>query len=381
MLTDRAFGMRWFAALMLVGFLAGCGGGESAAPSATGSGSPQPQLGDSAPSADLKRIIILANGDAEFWNAGAAGARDAEKELNCAADGFQVVIDRCDFKAEVQIEKLRQYASATDVAGVAVCVTDAQNNVIPDELRKLQKLGIKIVTIDSDVNRENGRDSRFAYLGTDNVVGGRELGVAAKNLQPKGSKYATFVGLKNAANAQERIAGFAEGLGEKFTQAENLGDNSDHAVARSNVRDALDRNADMAVLAGIWSYNTPAIIDMVKQLNARERLKLVGFDAEPAAIVGMGEGMLDAMVVQNPYQMGYQGVRILKALVKNDEATVKEMFPNHGSENGDLLDTGLKVIVPNENSPLTPEMFGPKTEYMKLDAFKAWLTKYNLTGS
>jgi ribose transport system substrate-binding protein len=380
MLTDRAFGMRWLAALMLVGFLAGCGGSESSTTPA-GSGSPQPQLGDSAPSADLKRIIILTNGNAPFWDAAAAGARDAEKELNCAAEGFQVVVDRNDFKAEGQIEKLRQYASATDVAAVAISVTDAQNNAIPDELRKLQKLGIKVVTIDSDVNRETGRDSRFAYLGTDNIVGGRELGVAAKNLQPNGGKYATFVGLKNAANAQERIGGFGQGVGDKFTQAENLGDGGDEVVARSNVKDALDRNADMAVLAGIWSYNTPAIIDIVKQLNAREKLKLVGFDADPPAIRGMGEGMLDAMVVQNPYQMGFQGVRILKGLVKNDEATMKEMFPNHGSENGDLLDTGLKVIVPNENSPLTPEMFGPKTEYMKLDAFKAWLAKYKLSGS
>ncbi len=379
MLTARVPDLRWFAALMLTGFLAGCGG-ESATPP-TGSGASQPQLGDSAPSTDLKRIIILTNGNAPFWDAAAAGARDAEKELNCAADGFQVVVDRNDFKAEGQIEKLRQYASATDVAAVAISVTDAQNNAIPDELRKLQKQGIKVVTIDSDVNREKGRDSRFAYLGTDNIVGGRELGVAAKHLQPNGGKYATFVGLKNAANAQERIGGFGEGVGDKFTQAENLGDGGDEAVARSNVKDALDRNADMAVLAGIWSYNTPAIIDIVKQLNAREKLKLVGFDADPPAIRGMGEGMLDAMVVQNPYQMGFQGVRILKALVKNDEATVKEMFPNHGSENGDLLDTGLKVIVPNEGSPLTPELFGPKTEYMKLDVFKAWLTKYNLTGS
>ncbi len=110
-------------------------------------------------------------------------------------------------------------------------------------------------------------------------------------------------------------------------------------------------------------------------------MKIVGFDADPPAIVGMGEGMLDVMVVQNPYQMGYQGVRLLKALVKNDEQTVKDMLPDHGSANGDLYDTGLKVIVPNEGSPLNAELFGKKTEFLKLEAFKEWLTKYNLTGS
>lgn len=379
MRLDSLAALRLSFSAVILGALFGCGG-DSSAPTGGGS-SPKVDLGAAAPSGDLKRIIVLTNGNAPFWDAAAAGAKDAEKDLKCAADGFQVVVDRNDFKAEGQIEKLRQYASATDVAAIAISVTDAQNDAIPDEMRKLQKAGIKIVTIDSDVNREKGRDSRFAYLGTDNIIGGRELGAAAKGLLPNGGKYATFVGLKSAANAQERIGGFGEGAGEKFTQAENLGDGGDESVARTNVRDSLDRHADMALLAGIWSYNTPAIIDIVKQLNAREKLKLVGFDADPPAIVGMGEGMLDAMVVQNPYQMGYQGVRVLRALLKNDDATVMEMFPNHGSDDGDLFDTGLKVIVPNEGSPLKPEMFGKKTEFLKLDAFKEWLTKYNLTGS
>lgn len=379
MRLDSFAALRLSVTVMVLGTLLGCGG-DSSAPSSDGS-APKIDLGDAASSGDLKRIIVLTNGNSPFWDAGAAGAKDAEKDLNCAADGYRVVVDRNTSKEEGQIEKLRQYASATDVAAIAISVVNAKNAVIPEEMRKLQKAGIKIVTIDSDVNRETDRDSRQFYLGTDNVVGGRELGTAMKGLLPNGGKYAAFVGVKEAANAQERLAGLAEGAGEKFLQAEYLGDEIDESVARTNVRDALDRNADLAVLAGIWSYNTPAIIDIVKQLNAREKLKLVGFDADPPAIVGMGEGMLDAMVVQNPYQMGYQGVRILKALLKNDEATVKEMFPNHGAADGDLFDTGLKVIVPNEGSPLTPEMFGKKTEFLKLDAFKEWLTKYNLTGS
>lgn len=377
MLTVHFPNLRWFAALTLFGLIAGCGG-ESAPPK----DSPKPQLGDAAPPAgDLKRIIILTNGNSPFWDAGAAGARDAEKDLNCNAEGYRVVVDRNDFKAEGQIDKLRQYAGATDIVAIAISVTDAKSEAIPDEMRKLQKAGIKIVAIDSDVNRETGRDSRFAYLGTDNIVGGRELGIAAKGLLPEGGKYATFVGLKTAANAQERISGFGSGAGDKFKQADNLGDGGNEDIARTNVRDSLDRNPDMAALVGIWSYNTPAIVDIVRQLKLRDKVKIVGFDAEPSAIHEMKEGMVDVMVVQNPYQMGYQGVRILKALLKNDEATIKEMFPNHGSENGDLFDTGLKVIAPNEGSPLQREMFGEKTEFLSLDEFKAWLDKFGLAGS
>ncbi len=375
----RFAALRFVVSAMLFGVLFGCGD-DSSAPSNKGS---KVDLGDATttPSGGLKRIIVLTNGNAPFWDAGAAGAQDAAKALNCEADGFQVIVERGKFDVAEQLNKLRQYAGATDIAGVALSVVDSENAAIPREMARLQKAGIKVVTIDSDVNREMARDSRFAYLGTDNIVAGRELGIATKTLLPDGGKYVTFVGVKTAANAKERVGGFAEGAGDKFTSAENLGDGGKADVARVNVREALNRNADTAALVGIWSYNTPAIIDTVKQLNSREKLKIVGFDADPPAIVGMGEGMLDVMVVQNPYQMGYQGVRLLKALVQNDEKTVKEMLPDHGSPNGDLYDTGLKVIVPNEGSPLNAELFGKTSEFLKLDAFKEWLTKYNLTGS
>ena len=107
----------------------------------------------------------------------------------------------------------------------------------------------------------------------------------------------------------------------------------------------------------------------------------MAFDAEPIAIQEIGAGNIDAMVVQNPYEMGYQGVRLMKALYENDQKTVQTMFPRHGQPDGDLYDTGLKVVVPNDKSPLGPALFGPKSEFLTLDKFKAWLSKYRLEGS
>jgi ribose transport system substrate-binding protein len=95
----------------------------------------------------------------------------------------------------------------------------------------------------------------------------------------------------------------------------------------------------------------------------------------------MEEGNLDAMVVQNPFNMGYQGVRLLKALVENDEFVISEMFPNLKQPDGDQYRTGLKVVVPNGGSPLKKEMFEPETEFLNLDEFKIWLKKYNLKSS
>ena len=64
---------------------------------------------------------------------------------------------------------------------------------------------------------------------------------------------------------------------------------------------------DLKLLVGIWSYNAPAIVDVVEETGKRKELKIVTFDAEKLAIDQMGDGMIDAMVVQNPYEIGYQG--------------------------------------------------------------------------
>jgi ribose transport system substrate-binding protein len=111
---------------------------------------------------------------------------------------------------------------------------------------------------------------------------------------------------------------------------------------------------------------------------------VVVFDAEPATIEETGKGMIDAMVVQNPYEMGRQSTRLLKALVKDDKATIQEMLPDRGKPDrpdGDLFDTGLKVVVPDEGSPLKAELFDKKTTFLKLSPFRDWLKKNNLTQS
>jgi ribose transport system substrate-binding protein len=368
--------MIWTSAGLLASALSGCGGQGGTAAS---------QAGDSAVGAG-KRIILLTNGADPFWDAMRAGMQDAEKEFDLKSAGLRTVMDVNDGTPKGQVDRLRQYANQADIAAVAVSVTDSANGAIAKAMRDCQRAGIKVITIDSDVDRKTGRDARFAYLGTDNVLGGQELGKAAAGIRPQGGKYATFVGLKGAANAIERIGGFAQGAGPKFVQAENLGDDMDLSVALKNVKDALDRNPDLNLLVGIWAYNAHAIVDVVKQRGIRDKTNVVVFDASPKAIGHMTDGNIDAMIVQNPYDMGYRGTRLMKALVEDDQAAIHDMLPEYDPEKktfdepeGDLLVTGLRVVHADEGSPLKQEMFASTTEFLSLSDFKKWLSAHNLT--
>jgi ribose transport system substrate-binding protein len=338
-----------------------------------------------AKSGQQKRIIMLINGDDPFWDAMRAGMQDAERDFKLRDAGFKVEMDKNDATPKGQIDKLIQYGNQTDIAAVAISSTDAKNNQIANTLRQLRKQGIVVITIDSDMDRSTARDSRLAYLGTDNVIGGRQLGKAVAGLRPNGGKYAAFVGLKSAANAQERMQGLVEGASPKIERIEYLSDEFDLSTAKKNVRDALDRHPEIDTLVGIYAYNADAIAQTVKQRGVREKVKVVVFDAAPLAIRDMNDGLIDAMIVQDPYQMGYDGVRLMKAAAEKDDAKIREILPTWDGEktakDGDVISTGIRVVVPDAKSPLKLDMFEAGTKFFTLPEFKTWLNSHKLTGS
>jgi ribose transport system substrate-binding protein len=114
----------------------------------------------------------------------------------------------------------------------------------------------------------------------------------------------------------------------------------------------------------------------------------VVFDAAESAINDMTEGSIDAMVVQNPYQMGHVGVELMKALIDDDQAAIQKLLPGWDSEkksfktpDGDVISTELRVVVPDDKSPVKKELFKPATKFFTLPEFKKWLDERKLTNS
>jgi len=364
---------RRFACLaLLCVFAAGCNsrGKESAG-------------GGDAADGEAKRLIILTNVPDPYWDACEAGANKAAEELGLAKAGYVVTVEQNTKKVQGQIQRLREWAGAADVAGVAVCVMEPDNTALVDAMQALKDQGVKIIAIDSDVNRENSafREVRYGYIGTDNVAAGEELGKAAQALLPDGGKFATFVGNKAQANAIQRDEGFRRGAGDDFEQADFLADDGDPSKAQETVRSALARTEGIGLLVGLWAYNTPAIVAIAEEQNLGDKVKVVGFDADPNSLAAMEKKQVDALAVQNPYEMGRRSIKVLKALVDEDEAALKEIFPNHGRPDGDIHDTGVRIIVPDEASPVKDDMLRESTERMTLEQFKAWLAENNLKGS
>jgi len=176
--------------------------------------------------------------------------------------------------------------------------------------------------------------------------------------------------------------GFKEAVGEGYQEVDRMSDEMDLSKARDNVRSALGNHPSLVALVGIWAYDAPAIAEVVKERGVGDRMTVVTFDAQAAAIEHMAGGRIDAMVVQNPFEMGIQTVRLLWAMHSGDDATVAEMFPQANTPDGDIYITGLRLIVPDKGSSLTPHDVDEKgIEFMTLAAFREWLARYRLSSS
>jgi ribose transport system substrate-binding protein len=360
---------------------AGCGSAENEAEPTAGTGP--------------KRFVFITNGDDPFWDACNAGLQEGAKRSGLAEQGLQVVMEKNNGTAQGQIEKLRQLGSQSDIAGVAISVIQAENVAIVEEMKRLTAKGVAVITVDGDVNRELFPDGRPYYIGTDNIVGGRLLGTAGKQLlSSRGIKeggYVQFAGFTDNDNARARMNGFKEAVGEAYTELDRMADSMDLSKARDNVRAALVNHPNLKSLVGIWAYNAPAIAEVVEERGVRDQITIVTFDAQAAALDHMAEGRIDCMVVQNPFDMGIQTVRLLLAMRTDDDATIMEMFPNRGEPGGDIYTTGLRLIIPDawaedENAPIKPADFESAEntdmiEVLSLSAFRKWLAQYGLSSS
>lgn len=342
---------------LLLPLWAGCGGQATNGPEANRGGGTRPKL------------LFIANSNTDWWNAVEKGMDDGGKEFAC-----QVQLRRSSGDTQGQVDRLREALTLPGIQGVAVSVIEADAPGVIDAMRELKEAGKVVIAIDSDV-AEDFQDARQAYIGTNNVKAGEAAGKAAALLRPKGGKVAVFVGTAAAANARDRRDGFFLGAGDAFPKddSQTWEDGGDHTKALINVQTAVTRDPGLDILLGLWSYNAPAIAEVVQgSAKLREQANVVAFDLDEATVGHIERGAVDVSVCQNPYEMGFQGVRLLKAMIKKDDATVKEVLPD-----GKARDTGVRIIVPKADSPV--KSLGENV--ITIEEMKSWLASKGLKSS
>jgi ribose transport system substrate-binding protein len=212
---------------------------------------------------------------------------------------------------------------AKGIDGIAISPVDPDNQTqLINDVAK-QTL---VFTHDSDAPKSD----RVCYVGTDNVAAGRQAGGLIKEALPQGGKIMLFVGKTDARNAQERLQGIREALqGSNVEILDVRTDDTDRVRAKSNVSDTLVKYSDVAGLVGLWSYNGPAILNAVRDAGKVGQVKIIAFDEEDETLAGVKDGAISGTVVQQPYEFGYQAIKMMAQVKAGDKSAIpasKQVF-------------------------------------------------------
>jgi ribose transport system substrate-binding protein len=144
-----------------------------------------------------------------------------------------------------------------------------------------------------------------------------------KEAIPEGGQIMLFVGKSDARNAQERTQGIREALqGSNIQIIDVRTDDTDRVRAKSNVSDTLVKYPEVKGLVGLWSYNGPAILNAVKEAGKTDQVKIIAFDEEDETLAGIRSGAIYATVVQQPYEFGYQAIKLMAQAAKGDRSGI-----------------------------------------------------------
>jgi ribose transport system substrate-binding protein len=127
----------------------------------------------------------------------------------------------------------------------------------------------------------------------------------------------------DAQNAKERLQGIKEEIaGTKIEILDTRTDDADHTRAKANAADSLVKYPEAAAFVGLWSYNGPAILNAIKEAGKIGKVKIVCFDEDDQTLAGVKAGEIVGTVVQQPYEFGYQAIKIMKQILDGDRSGI-----------------------------------------------------------
>ncbi|HUG25566.1 sugar-binding protein [Piscinibacter sp.] len=259
-----------------------------------------------------KTLVFVVNGASDFWKIAEAGVKKAQGELPKYTLQFRYPEQAA---AAVQ-QRVMEDLVAAGADGIMVSAVDPKNQT--DGLNRIADQAL-LFTTDSDAPKSK----RVAYIGSSNVELGKSAGKLMMQALPQGGKCIGFVGLPGADNARERIEGVKQTIkGSKVELIDVRGDEIDQGRAKRNVEDALAANPDIACLVGFYSYNTPRIYEVLKETGKLGKIKIIGFDEDPITLGGVKEGSIVGTVVQQPFEWGYQGMKLMAAYLENNKSGI-----------------------------------------------------------
>jgi len=330
--SRTVFSLSLVAAIALVALVVGVVGGRATvSEAATGGG------GSGGAASGARVDVIIRASDSAYWQTLLGGAEAAAEDYGVDVASFGPTSET-DIAGQVQLVE-NSVSRGVD----AIVIAPSSSEALNASINAARKAGIKVITADTRVTAPIE-----GHIGTNNILAGTAAGVRMCELLTDAGtttgKVLVEAPIAGIEANQDRDAGFRAGLAQDCPDIDSKMqsyNNNDIGTAAAQVKDAFSANPD---LVGVFADNNSSGVGAaraIKDNDATDKIAVVAFDSDPAEIAALKAGTIDALAVQNPYFLGYQGV------VEAAGATQGRIPPAN-------LDPGVAIV--DQDNMDTPEM-------------------------
>ena len=282
------------------------------------------QKGESDSQDRLQIAVIPKSVNLDFWSTVQQGAIAAADSIGGIDILWKGTTEETDIAGQIT---LLETFIINQVDAIVIAATDAQG-LIP-VLKQAINDGIQVVTIDSNTDPPISS----SFVATDNEAAAHNAADLMAEMLNNEGKVALIPHMAGSATSNERENGFKLGLQDHpgIELVATRYSNSDNARAMQITEDLLIGFPD---LDGIFATSEPTSIGVARALEAQEKageIVLISFDAAPQQIEDLRNGVGQALIVQNPYNMGFRGVVQAYKLLKGEKPPVR-------------IDTGVTLL-------------------------------------
>ena len=287
-------------------------------------------------------IAVIPKGTThEFWKSIHAGALKAQEETGVE------VIWKGPLKEDDREEQLQIVETfiASKIDAIVLAPLDNRSLVLPVREAKMQN--IPTIIIDSDIEG----DAHVSFVATDNYKGGVLGAERIAELMGGKGKLLVLRYQEGSASTTNREAGFLDTIKSKYPDIEIISDNQ-YAGATTETayrasENLLNRFSD---IDAIFTPNESSTFGCLRALQDRgltDKIIFVGFDSSQKLVEALEKGEIKGLVLQNPFKMGYLGVKLAAAYLRGEKIEP-------------LVDTGVSLATPeNMNDPDIEQLLSP----------------------
>ncbi|WP_233148357.1 substrate-binding domain-containing protein [Rhodopirellula sp. MGV] len=272
----------------------------------------------------VRKIAVIPKGTShEFWKSVNFGAQKAAQEIGDVEIIWKGPVVESDTGSQIEVVK---DMITRGVDGIVLAPN--QKGGLVDAVEESVGEGIPVVIFDSGLD-EGPKIS--GYVATDNFKGGQMAADALAKAIGESGNVVLLRYLAGSESTEQRENGFLEAIAmypeiNVISSDQYGGENS--TQAKEKVDQLLQLHGD--ALEGIFAVcepNANGTLEAIKNAGLAGKVKFIAFDPSDALIEGMRNGSVHGIVLQDPVEMGYQGVKTMIAAL-NGNAT--EEFQSTG---------------------------------------------------